>query len=109
MIGGVASVALGQYLVLQGVKLNSRLQVVVTVASPDAAHDSLEGFPHVFIPERVDDGVDKGVALRQHQAVLLIAQHSAPVTAQTVQQQHDQAGRPADHKAACGGRVGVRD
>lgn len=98
----VSSVALRQYLVLHGVKVNSR-GALALLAPQVRAQDFLEGPPHVFVPEAVDDGVDEGVALGQHQAVLLVAQHLALVAAQTVQQQHHQAGRPAEHEAACCG------
>lgn len=66
-----------------------------------AAQDLQEGGPHVFVPERVDDGVEEGVALGQDQAVLLVAQHLTGVAAQAVQQQDHQARRPAEHEAAC--------
>lgn len=100
VIAVVGSIALRQYLVLQGVKVNSRDVTGVATSPAKEAQDLLEGPPHVFVPKRVDDGVDEGVALGQHQAVLLIAQHFTLVTAQTIEQQHDQAGRPADHKTA---------
>lgn len=104
MIAVFASVALRQYLVLQRVKVSCRVALVLAAAPPEqAAQDLLEGPPHVFVPERVDDGVDERVALGQHQAVLLVAQHLAPLAAQAVEQQHDQARRPADHEAACRG------
>lgn len=70
-------------------------------ASEDAAQDLLEGPPHVLVSETVDDGVDEGVALGQHQAVLLVAQHLALFAAEAVQQQNDQTRRPADHETAC--------
>lgn len=101
VIAVIGSVALRQYLVLQGVKVNSGA-VAVAAASPEqAAQDLLEGPPHVVVPEGVDDGVDERVALGQHQAVLLVAQHLALVAAQAVEQQHHQAGSPADHKTTC--------
>lgn len=101
VIAVIGSVALRQYLVLQGVKVNSGA-VAVAAASPEqAAQDLLEGPPHVVVPEGVDDGVDEGVALGQHQAVLLVAQHLALVAAQAVEQQHHQARSPADHKTTC--------
>lgn len=103
VIAVVSSVALRQYLVLHGVTVNSG-GVLLFAAVPVQAQDVLEGRPHVFVPEAVDDGIDEGVALGQHQAVLLVAQHLALVAAQTVQQQHHQAGRPAEHKAACRGK-----
>lgn len=105
VIAVVPSVALRQYLVLQGAKLNSRVALVVAATPAQAAQDLLEGAPHVFVPEGVDDGVDEGVALGQHQEVLLVEQHLALFTAQTVEQEHDEAGRPADHKTACQGRI----
>lgn len=72
VIAIVGSIALRQYLVLQGVKVNGA--VAVASASPaQAAQDLLEGPPHVVVPEGVNDGVDEGVALGQHQAVLLVA------------------------------------
>lgn len=101
MITVVGSVALRQYLVLHGVKVNSRAAALLFVPRVKQAYDFLEGPPHVAVPEGVDDGIDQGVALGQDQAVLLIAQHLAVVTAQAVEQQHHQAGRPAQHKAAC--------
>lgn len=105
VIAVVDSVALGQYLVLQRVKVNSRAARVVAVPPAQVAQDVPEGPPHLFVPEGVDDGIDKGVALGQHQAVLLVAQHLTLLTAQTVKQQHHQAGRPAEHKTACRGRI----
>lgn len=101
VIAAVAFVALGQYLVLQGVKVN--FGVALPVASSPAQttqQDLLEGIPHLFVPEGVDDGIDEGVALGQHQEVLLVDQHPTLYTLQAVEQQHHQAGRPADHKTA---------
>lgn len=37
-----------------------------------AAQQLPEGFPHVFVPEAVDDWVDERIALGQHQEVLLV-------------------------------------
>ena len=98
-------VALGQYLVLQG-EAGHRLATAALVPPAQAAQDAPEGPAHVLVPEGVDDGVDEGVALGQHQAVLLVAEHLA-VAVQAVQQQHHQARRPADHKAACGRGAGT--
>lgn len=100
VIALIGSVALGQYLLLQGVKVNLGDARVAAAPPAQAAQDLLEGPPHVLVPEGVDDGVDEGVALGQHQAVLLVAQHLALVAAQAVEQQHDQAGRPAEHEQA---------
>lgn len=105
----IGAVALGQYLLLQGVKINFRVAPVAAPPTAQAAKDFLEGIPHVLVPEGVDDGVDEGVALGQHQAVLLVAQHLALFAAQTVEQQHDQAGRPAHHEAACRGKPRGRE
>lgn len=107
MIAVVASVALRQYLVFHGAKLNSRVALLVPAAPARVAQDLLEGPPHVIVPEGVDDRVEEGVALGQHQEVLLVEQH-VTFTAQTVEQQQDQAGRPADHKTACRVRNGGR-
>lgn len=74
---------------------------LAAVLAGAAAEDVQEGGPHVLVPQRVDDGVDQGVALGQHQAVLLVAQNLALVAAQTVQQQDHQARRPAEDEAAC--------
>lgn len=96
----VGAVALRQYLVLHGVEVHPRAADVLLEPGVEEAEDLLEGPPHVAVSEGVDDGVDQGVALGQHQAVLLVAQHLALVAAQAVQQQHHQAGRPAQHEAA---------
>ncbi len=90
---------------LQGVKVNSRVALIVATPPAQAAQDILEGPPHVFVPEAVDDGIDEGVALGQHKAVLLVAQHLTRVTTQAVEQQHHQARRPAEHETACRGRI----
>lgn len=74
---------------------------MVPVLPGATAQDFQEGGPHVFVSERVDDGVDEGIALGQHQAVLLVAQHLALVTAQAVEEQDHQTRRPAEHKTAC--------
>lgn len=103
--GDIGSVALRQYLVVQGVKVHAgHARLVAAAALAQEAQDLPEGPPHVLVPEGVDDGVDQGVALGQHQAVLLVAQHFALLAAQAVQQQHHQAGSPADHKPAWRGR-----
>ena len=102
----VTPVALGQYLLLHAGEAGRRLPAAVPPTRE--AQDALEGPPHVLVPEGVDDGVDEGVALGQHQAVLLVAEHLAAVAAQAVQQQHHQAGCPADHEAACKGVGGVK-
>lgn len=62
-----------------------------------------------MVSERVDDGVEEGVALGQNQEVLLEAQHLTHVAAQAVQQQDHQARRPAQHETACpeGKRAGL--
>lgn len=101
VIAVVGSVALGQYLVLQGVKVNSGVVGFAVAPPAQEAQDLLEGPPHVVVPEGVDDGVDEGVALGQHQAVLLVAQHLALFAAQAVEQQNHQAGCPTDHKKTC--------
>lgn len=105
MTAVVGSIALRQYLLLQGVKVNFRVALVVAVPLAQAEQDIPEGLPHFFVPEGVDDGIDEGVALSQHQGVLLIAQHLTLLAAQTVEQQNHQAGRPAEHKTACARRV----
>lgn len=105
VIADIGSIALRQYLVLQGVKVNFRDALVVATPSAQAAQDVPEGPPHVSVPEGVDDWIDEGVAFSQYQAVLLVAQHLAHVTAQTVEQQNHQAGRPAEHKTACRGGI----
>lgn len=96
------------YLLVQGVEVVGRGVLLVVLPGP-AAQDLQEGGPHVFVPERVDDGVEEGVALGQNQAVLLVAQHLTQLAAQAVQQQDHQARRPAEHKTACpeGGGVCV--
>lgn len=99
------SVALRLYLVFQGAKLNSRIALLLAAPLAWVAQDLLEGPPHVIVPERVDDRVEEGVALGQHQEVLLVEQHHTLFTAHTVEQQQDQARRPADHKTACRGRI----
>ena len=73
----------------------------VTASSAQPAQDAVEHSLHLLVPEEVDDGVDEGVALSQHQAVLLVAQHLARVTPQAVKKQHHQARCPADHKTTC--------
>lgn len=88
VIAEVGSIALRQYLVLQSVKVNSRFALVVAITSAQAAQDVPEGPPHVSVPEGVDDWIDEGVAFGQYQAVLLVAQHLARVTAQTVEQKN---------------------
>lgn len=103
VISVINSIALWQYLLLQGVKVNSRLACVVSVQFAQTAQDILEGPPHISVPEAVDDGIDKGVAFSQYQEVLLVAQHLALITTQTVEQQHHKARRPAEHKTACWG------
>lgn len=101
----VGSAALRQYLMLQGAKLNSGVALLVTAPPARVAQDLLEGPPHVIVPEGVDDRVEEGVALGQHEEVLLVEQHHALFTAHTIEQQQDQARRPADHKAACRRRI----
>lgn len=91
---------LSQYLLVHGVEVDGR-GGMVPVLPGAAAQDFQEGGPHVFVSERVDDGVDEGIALGQHQAVLLIAQHLTLVTAQAVQEQDHQTRRPAEHETAC--------
>lgn len=71
VIAVIDSIALGQYLLLHGVKFNFREASVLVPLRPVAAQDLLEGPPHVLVPEAVDDGVDEGVALCQHQTVFL--------------------------------------
>lgn len=83
---------------LQSVKVDSGGVGLVGSASAQAAQQILEGPPHVLVPERVDDGVDEGVALGQHQAVLLVSQHVALCAAQTVQEQKHQPGGPTQHE-----------
>lgn len=90
---------------LQGVKLSCRFALVFAAPPAHAAQDLLEGPPHVVVPEGIDDGIEEGVALGQHQEVLLEDQHHTLLTAQTVEQQHHQARRPADHKTACWGTI----
>lgn len=108
VIAVVASVALRQYLMFQGAKLNSGVALLVAAALARVAQDLLEGPPHVIVPEGVDDRVEEGVALGQHQEILLVGQHHTFFTAHTVEQQQDQARRPADHKTACSVRIGGR-
>lgn len=100
----ISSGALRQYLVVQGVKVDFREAFVAAVSPAQAAQDLLEGPPHVIVPEGVNDGVEEGVALCQHQEVLLVEQHLTLNTAQAVEQKHNQAGRPAEHKEACRGQ-----
>lgn len=68
----VASVGLRQYLLVQCAKLNSGVALLVAAALARVAQDLLEGPPHVIVPEGVDDRVEEGVALSQHQEVLLV-------------------------------------
>lgn len=99
VIAVVCSVALRQYLVLQGAKVNSR-GVLALSSPPTQAQELHEGPPHVLVPEAVDDGIDEGVALSQDQEVLFVEQHLTHVAVKAVEKQHHQAGRPADHKTA---------
>lgn len=71
----VGSVALGQYLLLEGVEANARVLPLLVMPHTRVAEDPLEGVPHVLVPVRVDDGVHEGVALRQHQEELLVCQN----------------------------------
>lgn len=91
---------LSSYLLVHGAEVHGG-GALAAVLPEAAAQDVQEGGPHVLVPQRVDDGVDEGVALGQNQAVLLVAQNLALVTAQAVQQQDHQAGRPAEDEAAC--------
>lgn len=84
VIAVFASVALRQYLILHGVKVYSRYALFFFASPAQEAKDLLEGPPHVSVPETVDDRVDEGVALSQHQAVLLVAKHLTLFAAQTV-------------------------
>lgn len=102
----LASVAFRQYLLLQGGKAGLRQAPPVAFPLAQTAQNRLEGLPHVAVSEAVDDGIDEGVALRQHQEVFLIVQHLTGYTVQTVEQQQNEAGCPADHKQACQERPG---
>lgn len=102
---GFFSDYLSQYLLVHGVEVDGRAGMVPVLPGA-TAQDFQKGGPHVFVSERVDDGVDEGIALGQHQAVLLIAQHLTPVTAQAVQEQDHQTRRPAEHETACPKRKG---
>lgn len=51
VIAVFTSVALRQYLMLQGVKVNSRYALFVFASIAQAAEDLLEGPPHVVVPE----------------------------------------------------------
>lgn len=84
--------------------MNSRATAAAVLLVPrvQQAHDVLKGAAHVAVSKGVDDGVDQRVALGQNQAVLLIAQHLALVTAKSVQQQNHQSRSPTQHKAAWG-------
>lgn len=104
--GILSSVAFRQYLLLQGGKASFRQAPPILVPLAQTAQNLLEGPPHVIVSEAVDDRIDKRVALRQHQDELLVDQHLTGHTLQTVEQQQNQAGCPADHEQACQERQG---
>lgn len=64
-----------------------------------AAQDLPEGGAHLLVAVRVDDGVHGGVELGQEQEELLVGEHVA-AGAEHVEQEDDQAGRPADDEGA---------
>lgn len=103
-----SSIALRQYLLLHGGKVSFGHAVPIAVPLAQEAQNLLEGLPHVAVSEAVDDGVDQRVALGQHQEVFLIVQHVTFGAVQTVEQQQNEAGRPADHKPACRDRSGTQ-
>lgn len=67
----------------------------VDILLPPAAQDLPEGGAHLLVAVRVDDGVHGRVELRQEQEELLIGEDVA-AGAEDVQEEDDQAGRPAD-------------
>lgn len=68
---------------------------------PDAAHQVLEGGPHLLILVGVDAGVHDGVQHRQQQQPALQLHDVAGLTVEAVQQENHQAGGPTDHEGAC--------
>lgn len=96
VIDVIMSAGFRQY--LEGGKM-SLSRPVIPVAQK--AQQLLEGPPHVFVSEAVDDGIDKGIAFGQNQEVLLVAQHFTILAVETVEHQQNKAGGPAEHEEAC--------
>lgn len=95
----LSPVAVGVYLLVQGVEADAGVRPMLAAVRTEAAEDPPEGAAHVLVPVRVDDGVHQGVALGQDQEVLLKLQNIDAV-AHAVQQQQDQAWCPADNKTS---------
>lgn len=96
----VSVVSLWEYLLLDGVEVHTRELARLLRTQTREAQDVFEGVAHVLVPVGVDDGVHEGVALGQHQEVLLVGQDFAGFT-QTVQEQQHQPRRPAHHETSC--------
>lgn len=71
----------------------------VDVLLPAAAQDLPEGGAHLLVAVGVDDGVHGRVELRQQQEELLVGEDGA-AGAEDIQEEDDQAGRPADDEGA---------
>lgn len=88
--------AAAQHRVVDGGRRAVRaLRRPVDVLLPPAAQDLPEGGAHLLVAVRVDDGVHGRVELRQEQEKLLEGEDVA-AGAEDVQEEDDQAGRPAD-------------
>lgn len=77
-------------------------------AAPDAAHQVLEGGPHFLVLVGVDAGVHDGVEHRQQQQPALQLHDVAGAAVEAVQQEHHQAGGPAEHEGTCNRSDAVR-
>lgn len=77
----------------------------VDVLLPLAAQDLPEGGAHLLVAVRVDDGVHGRVELGEKQEELFVGEDVA-VGAEDVEEEDDQAGRPADDEGTCGDTKG---
>lgn len=87
-----------EYLLPQGVKAHTGGTALYPTLPAEAAKDALERRQHLFIPQRVDDGVDQRVTLGKDQEVLLHYQDTFPPL-EAVDQEDYQTGGPADDKS----------